>query len=594
MPYLPELIEGEQARSVVEVFGGYNHNARIAEGEWYDDLNLTSDHYPLLAVRKPRSTVFDGIQRPLGIIAKDAAVWVDGPTLYVGGVPVSGLVLSVRAEDCPKQLVSMGAYVCIFPDAAYVNTKDLSDFGMMGASFSTAAGSQVTFVPCRADGSAYEDVIISDEEPSSPANGALWMDTSTEPHTLKQYSASTAAWIEVATTYVRIGAAGIGKAFAKDDGVTVSGIAYDGDDVTVAAQLEQLNADCILIDAGDDYVTVVGILDKAYTQASGSVTVERRVPRMDYVCESGNRLWGCYYGMSDKGMLNEIYACKQNDFRNWNCFAGLSTDSYMVSVGSDGPFTGAIAMQGCPLFFKENYIHKVYGSYPASYKTQDTACRGVQKGSWRSLVIVNETLFYRSRQDVCAYDGALPVGVSAQLGVEDYYHSAIAGAYAGKYYISMMVGTDRRLFVYDTARGIWHRESSMNVVGFAAVDDSLLALTDTAIVDITGNAGTPSEAKVQWSATSGLIGYEMIDEKYVSRFNFRIKPETLSTVHFYIQYDSDGVWHLLGAMRPRSTHAFVLPIIPRRCDHFCIKLVGDGPVKIYSMAKIVEQGSDHV
>lgn len=593
MPYLPQLVEGEQARSVVDTFGGYNHNARIAEGEWYDDMNLTCDHAPMLAVRKPRSTVFDGVASPQGIIAKDAAAWVDGPTLYIGGVPVSGLVLSVREEDCPKQLVSMGAYICIFPDAAYVNTKDLSDYGMMGAAFSTPAGSQVTYVPCKADGSAYDDVIVSDTEPTAPANGALWMDTSTEPHVLKQYSESTGAWVEIVTTYVRIGAPGIGKAFSKYDGVTLSGISYDGDDVSVGSQIEQLNADCILHDVGDDYIAVVGVLDKAYTQTVGSVKVERSIPRMDYVCESNNRLWGCYYGMSENGTLNEIYACKLGDFRNWHCFMGLSTDSYMVSVGTDGPFTGAIAHLGYPLFFKETCIHKVYGTYPANYQTQVTTCRGVQRGSWRSLVVVNETLFYRSRQDVCAYDGSLPVGVSAQLGVEDYYHSAIAGAYGSKYYISMMVGDERRMFVYDTARGVWHRETPLPVVGFAALDDSLLALTNDSVVDMTGNAGTPSEVAVKWSATSGLIGYEMIDQKYVSRFNFRIKPETLSNVRFEIQYDSDGMWHMLGAMRPRSTNAFILPIVPRRCDHFSIRLSGDGAVKIYSMSKIIEQGSDH-
>ena len=594
MPYLPQLAEGEQMRTVVESFGGYNHNARIAEGEWYDELNLTSDHAPMLAVRRPRSTVQDGLISPQGIIAKDAAAWVDGPTLYIGGVPVSGLVLSVREEDCPKQLVSMGAYICIFPDAAYVNTKDLSDYGMMGADFSTPDGSSVTFAPCKADGSAYEGVIVSDTEPSSPANGALWMDTSSEPHALKQFSEGTGAWVAIAVTYVRIGAANIGKAFAKFDGVTLSGIAYDGDDVSVGAQLELLNADCILYDVGDDYIVVAGILDKAYTQKSGSVRVERSVPRMDYVCESNNRLWGCYYGMGEKGVLNEIYACKLGDFRNWRCFMGLSTDSYMVSVGTDGVFTGAIAHLGYPLFFKENYIHKIYGAYPAHFQTQTTACRGVQKGSWRSLVVVNETLFYRSRQDVCAYDGSLPVGVSSQLGVGEQYRDAVAGAYGGKYYISMTNGSERRLFVYDTERNIWHREDAIPVIGFAAQDSSLLALTDNAVIDMTGSVGTPCEDRVRWSATSGLIGYELVDQQYVSRYNFRIKPEGLREMRFEIQYDSDGIWYMLGSIRPRSTHAFILPVIPRRCDHFVIRLSGDGAVKMYSMAKIIEQGSDHV
>ena len=312
MPYLPELNESYQTRAVVDVFGGYNHNLRIVEGEWYDDLNLTSDYYPMFASRKRRTVVRTGISNPLGMIAKDALAWIDGPTLYYNGLPVSGILLSTRVEDLPKQMISMGAYICIFPDAVYVNTKDLTDCGSMGAAFTSPKDSRVTFAPCKVDGSDYDNVTVSDTAPTAPANGAYWMDTSSSPHVLKQYSASSAAWMEVATTYVRIGCTGIGKAFAEYDGVTLSGIEYSGSNEAVKAQLADLNADCVLYGTGDDYIIVVGILDEAYTQTSGSVSVERKVPKMDYVCESNNRLWGCYYGMSSEGTLNEIYACKNN------------------------------------------------------------------------------------------------------------------------------------------------------------------------------------------------------------------------------------------------------------------------------------------
>ena len=591
MPYLPELTEGVQTRSMIEQFGGYNHNLRINEGEWYDDLNLTSDYFPMFACRKPRTVVKANIAQPLGLIAKDSLAWIDGPTLYFNGLPVNGLVLSTREEDMPKQMVSMGAYICIFPDGVYFNTKDSTDYGSMGASFSSGDGARVTYTPCRADGSEF-NATVSDTEPSGPVNGAYWVDTSSEPHVLKQYSASSAAWVEIATTYVRIGVTGIGKQFAQYDGVTLSGIAYDGANADVGVQLADLNTDSILYDVGDDYVIVTGILDAAYTQTSGSVIVERKVPRMDYVCESNNRLWGCYYGMSENGTLNEIYACKLGDFRNWHCFMGLSTDSYMVSVGTDGPFTGAIAHLGYPLFFKENFIHKIYGSYPGNYQMQTTACRGVQKGSWRSLAIVNEMLYYKSRQDVCAYDGSLPSGVSEQLGNDNYYTEAVAGAFDGKYYVCMKTGGEERMFVYDTMRGVWHRETAVPAVGFAAMDDSLCVLAGSVILDLNGATGDVYEQQLEWMATSGLIGYEMIDQKYVSRFNIRMRMAQGSQCSLYIQYDSDGVWRHQGTIVQSGTDSFVMPVIPRRCDHFMIRLVGNGDAKIYSIAKIVEQGSD--
>lgn len=589
MPYLPELYEGEQTRSVVEQFGGYNHNLRIAEGEWYDDLNLTSDVFPMFARRNPRSVYRDDLGMPQGMLAKDALAWVDGGVLYFNGLPVNGLTLSVREEDSPKQLVSMGAYLCIFPDNKWYNTKDGS-FGSMGAQF-TNLGS-VTLSPCKADGSDYDALTVGESAPADPKNGDYWMDTTSSPHALKQYSAPASAWVEVATTYVRIASIGIGFQFAQYDGVTIRGIKHPDADSDAAEQADALNTDAILYGVDDDYIVVAGVLDELFVSAGKSLIVERKVPRMDYVCECNNRLWGCFYGMSEDGTLNEIYACKLGDFKNWNCYMGVSTDSYRASVGTDGAFTGAITYAGMPHFFKENCVHKIYGNYPSNFQLQTTACRGVQKGSWRSMAIVNEVLYYKSRQDVCAYDGSLPVGVSAQLGSGVLYSGAVAGAFGGKYYIAMKHDGKPDLFVYDTVRGIWHRESAIDPVCFAQMDDSLLVMHGNLIEDLNGQLGDVSEKNMEWSATSGIIGYELIDQQYVSRFNLRMRLGKGALCKLEIQYDSDGIWRDQGTVSRAGTDSFVLPVIPRRCDHFMMRLSGRGDVKIFSMAKIIERGSD--
>ena len=158
MPYLPELQEGYQTRTMTEIFGGYNRNLRINEGEWYHEKNLSARAYPLLAEREKRGMYHKGVQDITGIIAKDALAWVEGSTLYYNGYPVSGISLSTAEEDNPKQLVSMGAYLCIFPDNVYVNTQNLTDCGDMGAEFETVENAQVTYTPCRMDGTPYEGV----------------------------------------------------------------------------------------------------------------------------------------------------------------------------------------------------------------------------------------------------------------------------------------------------------------------------------------------------------------------------------------------------------------------------------------------------
>ena len=50
----PTLPVNETSRQIVEYFKGYNHNLRIADGEFFDMKNMTSDHYPVLSPRKKR------------------------------------------------------------------------------------------------------------------------------------------------------------------------------------------------------------------------------------------------------------------------------------------------------------------------------------------------------------------------------------------------------------------------------------------------------------------------------------------------------------------------------------------------------------
>ena len=338
---------------------------------------------------------------------------------------------------------------------------------------------------------------------------------------------------------------------------------------------------------------MTGILDEV-TEQDGGVTVARSMPNMDFVIESGNRLWGCRYGTSKDGkMVNEIYASKLGDFKNWNCFAGISTDSYAASVGTDGAFTGAISHMGYPIFFKENCMHKIYGNYPANFQIQTTACRGVQKGCEKSLAIVNETLYYKSRSAVCAYDGSLPVEMSAALG-DVTYHDAVAGALGNKYYISMKDrNEDYSLFVYDTSRGMWHREDETQAVQFCNCQGELYFIdyADKQIKTVKGT-GVTETTPLRWEAVTGLIGTDSPDKKYISRIEVRMKLAVGAKVSFYAEYDSSETWEHLFTMTGISLRSFSIPVRPKRCDHMRLRIVGTGDAKIFSICKSTEGGSD--
>ncbi len=572
----PKLKVLDTTRQMVDTFKGYNHNLRIGDGEFFDMKNMTSDHYPVLSPRGTRGVYRSAHAKEL--TAKDKLCYVSGAEFWSGDAFVN-----LQLNDEPKQLISMGAYVIIMPDKKYVNTLDLKDNGDIEASFKTLT--EVSFTLCSITGDPYENPTISAKAPENPENLALWIDTSTTPHTLKKYSKTSEMWVAIATTYIKISASGIGINFKQYDGVKLSGITAKG--------LESLNTTHTLLGCGNNHIIVAGMLDNVATQTE-SVTITRGMPKMDYVIQSGNRLWGCRYGMADNGeMVNEIYASKLGDFKNWNCFMGLSTDSYAASCGTDGPFTGAITHLGYPLFFKENCVHKVYGNYPANFQIQTTACRGVQEGCHKSLAIVNETLFYKSRGAVCAYDGSLPVEASYALGNESY-SDAVAGSHGNKYYISMKdTAGDYHLFVYDMAKGMWHKEDDFHADCFCSYRGDMYAIEheSKAIFSMLGS-GYNVEGKVKWMTQTGPIGTDMPDMKYISKLTVRMSLALGTRVRFLVQYDSMGGWEHLCTITGTNLRSFSIPIRPRRCDHLRLRIEGEGDARIYSIAKTIEQGSD--
>lgn len=582
----PRLKEMDTDRQMVDVFKGYNHNLRIGSGEFFDMKNMTSDYYPVLSPRGIRGKGHNGSSIQ-GMIAKDGLFFVDGDSFVMNGTKIP-MGLSTKAEDCPKRMVSMGAYVIIMPDKKYVNTADINDYGSIEESHSTQ--DDVKFSLLDTEGREFHFVIVKDSEPDSTDTWELWYDASTWPYTPKIYNEQSHSWVAIMETHVKISATGIGVGLNKGDTVTISGI--------VEPKVEALNGNLLILDCSDDYITVKGTInnDAWVTQKadSGSVSVERRMPNMDFIIESENRLWGCRYGIATNGkMVNEIYASKLGDFKNWNSFDGISMDSYVASCGTDGPFTGAINHMGYPLFFKENCVHKVFGHYPANYQVQTTMCRGVQKNSHNSLAIVNETLFYKSIGGIMAFDGSLPVEVSYALGGQEYY-TAAAGAAGNKYYISMMdVYQCWHLFVYDVAKGLWHKEDDYHAVQFCQYKGILYGLgDDRTMITVMFNPVTVDAKPVDWMVETGELGISSPDMKYVSRVTLRMEMALGSQAQIFAQYDMSGYWEPVCNLTGNSLRRFSIPIRPRRCDHFKLRIEGIGDVKIYSFAKTIERGSE--
>jgi len=526
--YSDGIVKGTQTK-----FNGLNHTLGAGDGELWDMENLTGDYFPLLASRQPRR-LYKALEAPGGLFSWDGLCWVDGTGFYFQGERKGTVTVG------KKTFAALGAYIVIFPDKAYYNTVD-GTFGSLEAEWK---GASLTFT-----------------------NGKL-------------YGEDTGA--------NTIQAAGVNWAdyFKAGDAVTISGCTVHPENNKTPV-IREIDGDKLYF---YEYVfTLDGTGgDSPYTER-GSLSVKRAVPDMDYLCENENRLWGC------EG--NTIYASKLGDIFNWNVYDGVSTDSYAVDTGSAGRFTGCVSYLGYPIFFKEDHIYKVYGSIPSNFEVMGSATLGVAEGSAASLAIAGETLFYLSTAGIMAYSGGIPQPIGAAFGMERH-QDASAGSDGLKYYVSM-AGEDgrHRLHVYDTKRGLWHTEDHTKATHFARWDGNLYFLNEQGEIWITGNIQTPPESTaenpVEWWAEFGDFVENNPNKKGVSKIQIRLELDEGAEIRVLIQFDTDGEWRKVnGALGEGVKRSYYLPIIPRRGDHYRLRLEGVGGCRVYSLTREYYSGSE--
>ena len=433
--------------------------------------------------------------------------------------------------DGHKKFASLGAYIVILPDKKYYN-RLTGDFGALESSWSGSAKIQ--------------DGTYAGEE--AKAN----------------------------TIY----AVGAGAKFNEGDAVTISGATTHPENNKTAI-IREIDGDNLRF-----YENTFTISDGGDSE---TLQLSRTVPELDYICENENRLWGC------KG--DTIYASKLGDIFNWNVFDGVATDSFAVDVASTGDFTACCSYLGYPCFFKEEHIYKVYGSIPSNFQVMGSATLGVAEGSAGSLAVAGEILFYLSRAGIMAYSGGIPQPVGAAFGPERHKNAA-AGSDGLKYYVSMQ-GEDGTwlLHVYDAQRGLWHTEDATHATHFARCGGNLYFLNDAGEIWIAGNVreapeGAAPEGPVTWMAEFGDFTEDNPNKKGVSKLQIRLELDEGARADVLIQFDSDGVWEPVSSLEAAAKRSYYLPIIPRRADHYRLKLEGTGACRVYSLVREFYSGSE--
>jgi|GEM_PF-518273 len=313
----------------------------------------------------------------------------------------------------------------------------------------------------------------------------------------------------------------------------------------------------------------------ALTQSA--VKIEVPFPELDYVCAKDNRLWG----VSNKD--NTVYVSalgKPNDFYSYD-----TADSYAVALGSDGDFTAICAYGDSVLCWKEDVLHKFYGDMPSNYRCTDVKIAGVQKGSDRSLAVIDEKLYYKGTFGVYVYSGGLPQKISYNLG-DKLLTDAVGGGYRDRYYLSAKKEDGSpALLVYDITHGLWMQEDKLYADAFARVGTALYMLSDGVLYEC--GAG---DEHVPWMAEFVPFNETAHNRKGYAMLRLRLDMGARSHLRVEVRCDR-GPWRAVFSKSATETMTVNVPLKIGRCDRFSVRLSGKGECVIRSLEREFFVGS---
>lgn len=618
LPYMQT--NTQKRRQQIISFRGLNYGEGAVDGEFSETENLSTARFPCLSQRAGRITE-GNYENGTNLFcdAQGKLLVIDGITVYYDG----RIVGTVTPGD--KQIASIGSKIVIYPDAVYYERAEYSaSFRDLGKLRFPWRGIQFTGAKI-----VMQTGITSQDEPSWGTGVDRVVETGklTEPGDTAITVYSTLGVNEDSGLIAKSGASqttfsGLQAGDRTDYQCEEGAMFADGGQYRVIDSVRQLDSglyevsytmhqafwysyetwdkyfsvgDSVYIEGSGNSgtqkvkaidrfsMTVEGEDFKHQGAQDGEVTIGWQYPNFSCVCESDNRIWGA------EG--NTIYASALGDPEHFFVYKGVSTDGYAVAVGTDGAFTACCPYSGSVLFWKEDRLHKVLGSYPAQYEVYTYQIPGVQKGCEKSLVNIGEVLYYQGKNGIYAFTGGTPELISEKFGLRRF-HAGRAGTDGERYYISMQdeAGT-WGLYTFDPMRGLWLREDGTHAAEFTRVNGELRYLTAGGGIVATGQDGS-QEGPIPWRATLCRMDETSHGRKGYSKLYLRADLSAGAFLTVEISTDG-GPFRQVFRTHNQRARTMVVPILPQRCDNFRIRLSGTGGCIVRSLVREFSLGSEY-
>ena len=590
----PKLKAYKEKSLSVNRFGSLVFGESVPDGCFSDCLNLTGDKFPLMSVRDRRAEYRSAYLASFGgesitaVLDTPAGLLVCAETqAFLDGVPVEGAVLQGKIPS--RQAILMGRSIFIAPDGVFIKCTD-EGVRASRCNFShTAHEAVVTY--CTEDGT---DVfpLFSGEMPSYASTGDTYVFSDGTKMELMVYTGDK--WLKEQELYFRI-----------DLPSDFTGI-NAGESVHIKSRGGLLR---------DGYYTVKAVFNDSLVLSGcinsdgmiAGVTLSRQIPKMDFAVEHNNRLWACRYGKSNDGsFVNEIYASKLGDPTEWGSFQGISTDSYTVSLGCPGEFTGAGKVGNEVVFFKEDCLIRVLGGTPSEFTVYTVPGRGIERGQSGSLVNLGERLFYKSTDGITVYDGALPFTVSERDAFTGF-RDAVSGASGGKYIAAMTAPSgERAVYVYDTENGLWHKENddfhTLCMFGrkgnlfHVCRDNNRVFVRDSGKIT-EGNGFLPlfgevafvpeRESAVSWYAETGRLCRGITSHnKRIRALRFSLTLQEDAYIRVLIKPDSEPSYRELFYLDKKTDGIFSCTVRVPSCKFFSLRFEGAGELTLHGFEAV--------
>lgn len=334
-----------------------------------------------------------------------------------------------------------------------------------------------------------------------------------------------------------------------------------------------------------------------FTQGTGIVnwplTVNRKTPDMDFICSHNNRLYGVsndVSGLTDETTAEKkyksrvIYVSELGEPMRFTTFEGVDTDSYQAAEASNGDFTACCSYGDYVLFFKEHKVVKFYGYYPSQMGYTYDDIEGVKAGCHRSLVIVNETLYYMGRSGLCAYTGTVPGIVSYKLDRE--YEDVICASDGWKILMSGKSGNASELLSYYPELGIWLREDDTTATALTQTAEGILIVAGRRIYKDRDGA-----AKVEWSAELHPFTEGTFKRKKWKYVRLRAEFEAGASLRLLVKI-GDGEHEKWLEAEKTGWQTITVPLPLMRTDRMSIRLEGKGKCIVRDIEREYQMGSE--